>query len=166
MHKLLLTGILLTSFASADVLAAKDLKIQESIEIYARPSDVWDKVSNFGDLGAWHPAVKSTEIVEGKNNEKGAIRVVTLQDGGTIKEKLVAYNAAKHKYTYTILEGVLPVSNYQSTITVTSLAVDKAKVTWHGKFKSASASDEDAQKAISDVYKGGLENLKKIAEAR
>lgn len=166
MNKLFLAGLLFVSCLSTEVLAAKHLKAQESIEIDAKASDVWSKMSNYGDLGAWHPAVKSTEIVEGKNNEKDAIRVLTLQDGGTIREKLEFYSAARKRYSYTILEGVLPVSDYHSTISVKAISADKSKVTWRGKFKSAGASDEDALKTISGVYRGGLDNLKKISEAK
>lgn len=166
MHKLFFATLLFASFISNNALAAKNLKAQESIEINAKASDVWAKVSNYGDLGAWHPAVKSTEIVEGKNNEKGAIRLLTLQDGGTIKEKLEFYSAARKRYAYTILEGVLPVSDYHSTISVKGIGENKTRVTWLGKFKSAGASDEDAQSTITGVYKGGLDNLKKISEAK
>ena len=44
-------------------------------------------------LNTWHPALASDEIVEGTNNTVGAVRLLTLKGGGTIKEKLLAYNA-------------------------------------------------------------------------
>jgi mxaD protein len=165
MNKFLLTSLLLAGFISTDALAAGTLKANESVEINAKAANVWAKAHNFGDLGAWHPAVKSTEVVEGENNQNGAVRLLTLQDGGTIKEKLEAYNDAKKSYSYTILEGVLPVSEYHSTITVKSISADKTKVTWTGKFKSAGAPDAEAVKVISGVYRGGLDSLKKISES-
>ena len=151
---------------------AKTLHVEQSIEINAKPDTVWDKVSNFGDLGAWHPAVKTTEIVDGKNNTKGAVRLLTLQDGGTIKEKLDAYSAKKHSFSYRILEGVLPVSSYVSTVAVAPSKDGKTTVTWTGHFKrkdvsgspAKGAGDEDAVNTITAVYKGGLDNLKKISE--
>jgi mxaD protein len=165
MNKLLLASLVLVGFMSNNALAGSTLKADESVEINAKASDVWAKVNNFGDWSVWHPAVKTTEIVEGKNNEKGAVRQLTLQDGGKIKEKLEAYNDAKQTYSYTILESVLPVSDYHSTITVKSLSADKTKVTWKGKFKAAGTSDDEAKKVISGVYRGGLDNLKKVSEA-
>lgn len=86
--------------------------------VNASASKVWEKVSNFNDLGTWHPAVKKTEIIAGTSNNKGAERLLTLQDNGTIKEKLLAYNAKKMTFKYSILEGVLPVSKYVSTVSV------------------------------------------------
>lgn len=170
----LIAGLVIASLSSGLAYAgAPLLKANESVEINASVADVWSKMSNFGDLGAWHPAVKTTEIVEGTNNKKGAVRLLTLQDGGTIKEQLEAYSAKKHSYSYKILEGVLPVSSYHSTIKVTPVAEGKTKVVWIGNFKRKDTSatpaqgqgDEDAVKTISGVYRGGLDNLKKLSEA-
>ena len=159
----------ISSFAAE----AKVLKVKESIEVNAKADDVWAKVNNFGDLGAWHPAVKKTEILEGKNNKKGAVRLLTLQDGGTIKEKLTAYNSKARSLSYVIIEGVLPVSHYHSTLTVKAGKDGKSTVVWQGNFKRKDTSDtpakgqtdEDAVNTITSVYKGGLENLKKITES-
>lgn len=175
MKKLLLSLTLVSATSLAfSALAgdAKPLTVEQSIEINAKADAVWAKVNNFGDLGAWHPAVKSTEIVSGENNKKGAVRLLTLQDGGTIKEQLKKYDAKKHSFTYTILEGVLPVSAYRSTVTVDAVSDSVSKVTWSGSFKRKDTSstpaqgqgDKDAVDTIKAVYEAGLNNLKKISE--
>ena len=100
------------------------------------------------------------------------MRVLTLQDGGKITEKLRAYSDKKMAYEYGIVEGVLPVSHYVSTIAVKSVGKDKSVVTWKGHFKrkdtaatpAAGQDDGTAVKTITSVYKGGLENLKKLVE--
>lgn len=162
----MLAGLVLAGLSSATGFAAGGLKAEQSIKINAKAEDVWAKSNNFGDLGAWHPAATKTEIVEGTNNQVGAVRVITLPDGGKLKEKLEAYDAKKHTYSYTILEGVLPVSDYHSTYTVHATGANKTKVTWKGTFNAAGASNADAVKTITGVYKGGLENLKKISETK
>jgi len=63
----------------------------------------------------------SDEIVEGTNNTVGAVRLLTLKGGGTIKEKLLAYDDAGHSFKYSILEGAVPFSHYTSTFIVKSL---------------------------------------------
>ena len=151
---------------------AKTLKVVEKIEINAPANVVWAKVDDFGDLGEWHPAVKKTEIVNGKNNVKGAVRVLTLQDGGTIKEKLRSYSAKGMTFEYEILEGVLPVSSYVSSVTVKGVKGGVTTVVWKGHFKrkdtsanpAAGQDDAAAVKTITSVYKAGLDNLKKISE--
>jgi mxaD protein len=174
MKKALLAFLAVALTLPITVLAgnAKTLKVVKTIEINAPAKVVWAKVYEFDDLGAWHPAVKKTEIVEGKNNVKGAVRVLTLQDGGTIKEKLRSYNAKGMTFEYEILEGVLPVSSYVSSVTVKSGKSGVTTVVWksHFKRKDTSASpaagqdDETAVKTINTVYKAGLDNLKKISE--
>ncbi|HYA20985.1 MAG TPA: SRPBCC family protein [Burkholderiales bacterium] len=152
--------------------AAKTLKVVEKIEIKAPANVVWAKVDDFGDLGEWHPAVKKTEIIEGKDNVKGAVRLLTLQDGGTIKEKLLSYSAKKMTYKYQIIEGVLPVSSYVSSVSVTAGKGGVTTVIWKGTFKrkdtsahpAAGQDDATALKTIKDVYRSGLDNLKKISE--
>ncbi len=163
-------GFLFASLAlvsSFNVFAeeAKMLSAHEEVTINAPADKVWSKVSNFNDLGAWHPAVKSTEMVSGANNKVGAVRLLTLQDNGTIKEKLLAYSAKGKTFKYSILEGVLPVSDYVSSVTVKADGKDKSLVVWEGHFKHKEGSDDaTAVKTMTSVYRGGLDNLKKISE--
>jgi hypothetical protein len=71
MKRLIAASFALALLNPLAVLAeqAKTLKVKESIEINAKPSDVWEKTSNFSDLGAWL-SVKKTEILEGEINKK------------------------------------------------------------------------------------------------
>lgn len=153
---------------------AKPLTVDETVEIKAPPAKVWGKISQFGDLGAWLPPVKKTEIVEGKDNTPGAVRLLTTQDGGTVTEKLLKYSAKKRMMQYAITGGVLPVSDYTATITVKPGAgKDTSLVIWHAHFKRKDHSDtpktgeddETASKTIHAIFRAGLDNLKKIVEA-
>ncbi len=155
----------------AVVSSANQLNVVEKVTINAPGNKVWAKVNDFGDLGAWHPAVAKTEIVGGVNNQTDAVRLLTLQDGGKIKETLTAYNSANMTYSYVINEGVLPVSSYASTIQVVPTP-SGSEVIWQGNFKRKDVSaspqegqdDATASKTIHAVYRGGLDNLKKIVE--
>ncbi len=171
-HLLVTVGIAsLVGCATADSNMAQGLSVTERVTINTPASQVWNQINNFGDLGAWHPAVAKTEIVGGTNNQKGAVRLLTLGDGGQIKETLTAYDAANKTYSYVINEGVLPVSHYASTISVLP-AGDRSEVVWKGTFKRKDTSaspvkgqdDATAVNTIQAVYKAGLGNLKKIAE--
>ena len=164
-HSLLLASLLFVSSLNVFAEEAKTLSVREEVSISAPAAKVWSTVSNFSDLGAWHPAVKSTEIVSGENNKVGTVRLLTLQDGGTVKEKLLAYKAKGKTFKYSILEGVLPVSDYVSSVTVKADGKDKSLVVWEGRFKHKQGSDDDtAVKTMTSVYRGGLDNLKKISE--
>ncbi|MGH8727449.1 MAG: SRPBCC family protein [Burkholderiales bacterium] len=146
--------------------AAKTLKVTETAEIAAPPDAVWAKVKDFNGLHTWHPAVKKAEIVEGENNKKGAVRVLTLGDGGTIKEKLHTHNDKGKSFKYSIIEGVLPVSDYVSTVKVKPGNGGGSLVQWQGKFKRKDTGDKPAEgqddktavDTITSVYKAGLES--------
>ncbi|MDQ3195252.1 MAG: SRPBCC family protein [Burkholderiales bacterium] len=170
--KKLFAALLLVAPLAAPIVAeaAKPAKLHvgESVEIAAKPEVVWDKIKDFNGLGTWHPAVAKSEIVEGTNNKKGAVRVLTLQDGGTIKEKLLSHRGKSFKYT--ILEGVLPVSDYTSKVAVKPGKNGGSTVEWSGDFKRKSADanppqgqdDATATKTMTTVYRAGLDNLKKV----
>lgn len=154
---------------------AKKLTVEETVEIKAPPAKVWEKISQFGDLGAWLPPIKKTEIIEGKDNAPGAVRVLTTQDGATVTEKLLKYSASQRMMQYAITGGVLPVSDYTAAIKVKHGATkDTSIVVWHAHFKrkdisatpKASEDDETATKTIHSIFRAGLDNLKTISETK
>jgi mxaD protein len=168
-------ALAMSVMAAGNVLAAAPgLSVNKSVTINASVDKVWDTAKNFDSLNAWHPAVAKDEIIEGKNNTVGAVRKLTLQDGGTIKEKLLSFDAANHTFKYAILEGVVPVSGYTSTFTVKAAGKDSSTATWSGNFKRKNVGDkpgphEDDKTAtdtVSSIYQSGLDNLKKVLETK
>ena len=149
-------------------------KVRESIEINAAPAKVWAAMGNFQDM-SWLPPVSKTE--GDKGNAIEATRRLTLADGATVDEELYKYDAEKMTYSYRITAvdvKVLPVTNYSSTLTVTPSADGKgSSLEWAGAFYRGfpnndpppELSDEAAVKAVSGLYKAGLEALKKKVES-
>lgn len=150
-------------------------KVTETVEIAAPPDAVWARVGHFGDM-SWHPAVAATEATQG--DEVGSIRVLSLgaPDGPTITEELYKYDAVKMTYSYRINEvdvSVLPVTNYSSHIAVKPGAEGGSTVEWRGAFYRGfpnndpppELNDEAAVKAVTDIYRTGLDALKRDVEA-
>ena len=167
MSKLLIAlSLLAVGFAAeSNASEAASLYVIKSVNINAPAAKVWNKISKFSDLGAWHPAVAKTEITAGVDGKKGAKRSLTLQDGGKINEQLTAYNAKNKTMSYIIVDSVLPVTAYASTLHVYSNGADKSIVVWEGSFLTKAPADEKtASDTIGGVYDGGLSNLKKISE--
>jgi hypothetical protein len=172
--------IVLTALSAAIPLAAAlpslahgptRQKVVETVEINLPADKVWAAIGNFQDMG-WHPAVAKTEGTGG--NDAGATRTLTLQSGGTIKEKLTKYDAAGKSFSYEITEvepKVVPVSNYAATLSVKD-AGGKSAVEWKSAFYRSyvnndpppEESDEAALKAIEGIFKSGLEGMKKKLE--
>lgn len=154
------------------VTAAIDetIRVKETIEINAPADKVWAAVGNFGDM-SWHPAIAKTEITGGKATEAGATRALTFTDGGGVKETLTSYDAASMTMKYDITEGTLPLREYSATIQVQS-AGGKTTVLWKSMFKrkdpanppKAGQDDDTAKNTIVNIFKTGLENLKKNME--
>ena len=146
-------------------------KVVSSIEIIAPVDKVWAVVGNFQDM-SWHPAFSKTEGKGG--NDAGATRILTVASGGQIFEKLSKYDAEAKTLAYEITEvdvKVVPVTNYSATIAVKGTA-EKSIVEWRSAFYRGyvnndpppELSDEAAVKAITGVFKTGLEALKKKVE--
>ncbi|MGZ8144762.1 MAG: SRPBCC family protein, partial [Methylosarcina sp.] len=159
-------------------------KTEEEIVIDAPAQKVWEIIKDYGNM-SWHPGVKSVTNPDG--NKKGAIRVLTLNDGGTITEELKKYDEAKMSYSYKITEmstaktishagaeekvPVLPVDNYAASIEVEPQG-GKSKVSWKAAYyraymnnnPPAEMNEEAANTAVTAVLKQGLANLKTLAE--
>ena len=159
-------------------------KAEEQITINAPAEKVWALIKNFGDM-SWHPDIFNVTSEGG--NKKGATRVLTLKDGGTITEELKNYNEEKMSFAYKITEmstaktithagveekvPVLPVDNYSAIIKVEAKG-DTSVVNWKaGYYRAytnnnppAEMNEEAANAAVNAIFKTGLLNLKALAE--
>ena len=146
-------------------------KVIETVEINAPADKVWAMIGNFQDM-SWLPPVEKTAGTGG--NDAGAKRTLTLKGGATIDEALTTYKADAKSYSYeitTVDVKVLPVNNYSATIRVTGEG-DKSTVEWKGAFYRGfvnndpppELNDEAAVKAVTGVYRAGLDALKAKVE--
>lgn len=168
---MVLTAAFAALFASAgQAHGPTRQKAIEKITINAPPSVVWARIKNFDALKDWHPAVAESPADNG--NSVGSVRQIKLKGGGALTETLEGYDDAKMKYSYRAKDGgALPVTNYTSTISVSGEG-NQTVVEWRGAFYRGAPNndpppdqnDEAAVKAITGVYKGGLESLKKLIE--
>jgi mxaD protein len=167
---LLVIGVLVSAAAWAD--PPGPLHVTERVQIKAPLDKVWATVRDFDALAKWHPAIASSELVTGSNGSVGAGRKLTLKGGGVVMEKLTAYDEAGHSYRYIITESPLPIAHYSAKLTVRAGKDGMTEVVWSGAFKRKNAadhppeaeSDAGAIKVVKGVYRGGLDNLKKMLE--
>ena len=122
-------------------------------------ASVWEMVGDFNGLNVWHPAVAGSEL-QGSGTTEGDTRLLTLGDGATINETLMAYDAEAMSYQYMITESPLPVADYVSSISVVAIDEAQSKVIWESTFMAAGATDEEAAGAIKGIYVSGLDALK------
>ena len=167
---LALAVLVATVAAPADAHGPTRQKIVETVRIAAPAATVWAAIKNFDALKNWHPAVEASPADKG--NSEGSVRQVSLKGGGTLVETLERYDDAAMRYSYRAKDGgALPVTNYTSTISVSSDGTG-AVVEWRGAFYRGypnndpppDRNDEAAVKAVTAVYQSGLANLKKLVE--
>ena len=157
-------GLALAAAASAACAAGNTLSISEKAELAVPPAKAWQAIQDFGAWQTWHPVLATDEIIKGKNNDKGTVRVLTTKDGGKITEELTAYSAAAMTYSYRIVESPLPVTDYVSTLKV-SKSKSGSTVTWSSTFKAKSGTpDDEARKVMTGVYRAGLDNLPNVVK--
>jgi carbon monoxide dehydrogenase subunit G len=169
-------GIFIAAFA-AQALAHGPTrqKVEESIVINAPPAKVWSIVGDFNGLPTWLTAVESSTVTDG--NKEGSVRTLTVKGGEKLEEGLDSYDPQGMKLRYRAKGAnvkVLPVNNYSSTIMVEPEGKDASKVTWRGAFYRGymnnepppELNDEAAIKAVTGLYKTGLQKLKEVAESK
>ncbi len=135
---------MLGAMALAEV---KDL-IQAPIE------DVWGIVSDFVGM-----IEKMGTPVTAEGEGIGMTRTLSMQ-GISIVERLEELDDSTHTMSYSIVEAPLPVTGYQSWITLDT-ADGATAIRWWATFEPV-GSEDDAVALVRSIYEGGIAGLKKL----
>ena len=155
----LVLAALLLSAAGLALAGDKTVSVVETVDIAASPAATWAAIQDFRGWQAWHPAFASTEIVKGSGNSKGTVRVLAARDGAKFTEELLSHEDVSRVVQYRIIQSPLPITDYVSSIKVQS-TYEGSHVVWSSTFKvDAGTREEDIKKAISGVYRAGLDHL-------
>ncbi len=170
----IILGFTIAVASSAMAHGASPKKIEEKIDIAAKPEAVWALLADFAKISTWNPAVESSVALS--DPDQRTERVLTLKSGGKITDGQTEYDAEKMTYSYRRVDDdvkVFPVSFYSATITVTPTATG-SEVDWIGRFYRADTgnepppglNDSDAIQAMTDFFQTGLKGLKTLAEKK
>lgn len=124
--------------------------------IPASAYEVWDLVSDFGGLDKFVEAVEKC-TVDGQGT--GAVRTLTLQDGGKVEEKLESLDNDKMVLEYSILNSPMPIKNYKGRMEVNKLNDTQSEFTWSSTFEAEDGTEKEMKKAFSGLYSVGVEGL-------
>ena len=165
-----LAALLVGVSAGAHAQSWDVLTTVETVTLAASPDAAWDIVKDYDSLHKWHPVFSNDVIIAGVNNQMAATRRLTVKDGPDFTEELLGWSDYGKTYTYRIVQSPLPLKGYSATITVSPVAGGGSMITWSGNFKRpekiAKADQDDAatMKFISNVYRAGLDNVKKMVD--
>jgi uncharacterized protein YndB with AHSA1/START domain len=142
-------------------------KVYASAVIAAPLEKVWHKVRDFNGLPGWVPAIAASEIAGGGAADRvGAVRVLALADnGGTIREQLLALDDHAHSLSYSIVESPMPIAGYVSHIRLKPVTSGGATfVEWLGEFDVLPDGDVAALTNLlkDGVYGAGLARLAEV----
>lgn len=131
--------------------------IEASETVNADPATTWNLVGDFGGLLDWFPGLQGCRQ-EGEG--VGALRHLTMPDGAVLVERQTDRQEGV-SYSYTIEQGEVPFSDYQSTI---RLVADGSgtRIDWDCSFEPAPGAEEAAKEFVSGVYNAGLAQIKKV----
>ena len=75
--------------------------------VIGAPADrIWQTVRDFNALPDWVPAVRESRIEGGQPSDQvGCVRAFRLEDGGFLRERLLALSDYDYSVTYSILES-------------------------------------------------------------
>lgn len=126
-----------------------------SMDIPASADTVWQLIGGFDALPDWLPFIPKSVISQG-----GRVRTLTTADGGTVIERLEAFDNRQRSYSYSIMQAPFPVVNYLSTLSAHATDdANVARVEWSGSFTPVNISDDEAIALFSGIYQGGLDAL-------
>jgi hypothetical protein len=158
------------TMAAATLAYAASLAVGKKLELRVDPkamneerAALWAKFGGWCAIKDWHPAIANCE----ESTEGGAkVRVLTLKDGGKIKEKLL--DEQPNFYRYEMLESPLPVKNYQGQFALTPDDDDEDEINfaWSAVFDANGKPDKEARDVIDGIFKAGLDNIKVMAATK
>lgn len=139
-------------------------------EVIDAPADtVWARIRDFNALPSWMPIVVSSRIEEARPSDQvGCIRAFELDDGGRIREQLLALSDYDFSCTYSILESGMGVENYVATLKLTPITESgQTFAEWSADFDCASDREADLVQMIGqDVFAAGFRTLNDMLAAK
>ncbi len=118
---------------------------------------LWGLIGDFGDMGKWSGRPPGACVQSGVG--VGALRIITLDDGRQIVDRLTAEGPMT--YSYCIVSSPLPMKTYQATMAVTPVSDAASELTWSGEFEPAGLSDADAIAFVENMYRYGISLMQK-----
>ena len=137
------------------------LNVKLSVSLASPAKKVWDVIGNFNGLPDWHPWV-SRSVLEPALAGVGRRIMV---DGGKagpreLTERLVAFDASKLEYAYTIIAGPIPFKDYVGVFKVVPDGPDQCTFEYRGEFRTAPGfTDGDALERVQSFYEAATKHL-------
>jgi polyketide cyclase/dehydrase/lipid transport protein len=145
------------AFLALNVSPALSATLSRSVDVNAPPAAVWSMIGPWCAIKDWLPPVGSCTEKAGPPRER---TLVTKDGKATFIERETARNEADHSYSYAFKSTPLPVTGYEATIKVIAKGPIMSTVTWSSTYMPNAGKEQDAQKALTEIYDAGLSTIK------
>lgn len=137
------------------------MKVFTSVIIDAPLETVWAAVRAFDGVVNWNPGVTAARMESGAATCVGSVRHLDIVDGSIFRETLLAHSDLEHFYSYDIVEGPLPCSDYRSTHRFIPITDGNQTLgIWEGEFDCRDEDRELLQKIVGEqIYRDGMRGL-------
>ncbi len=132
--------------------------------VIGAPADrIWQTVRDFNALPDWVPAVRESRIEGGQPSDRvGCVRAFRLQDGGFLRERLLALSDYDFSVSYAILESPMGVENYIATLKLAPITDgNRTFAEWTAEFDCDPANEAELIDNIgTNVFQAAFDALK------
>jgi uncharacterized protein YndB with AHSA1/START domain len=138
-------------------------RVYVSSVISAPIEQVWDYLRDFNNLPKWFPGVTDSKIEAAmRADQVGCVRNFGLQGGQRMREQLLALSDVNHSWTYKMLEGPMPISNYVPTFRLWPIT-DRNRTFVEGavRFDCAKEQEGEFTAFFAKAYQTAFDNLKR-----
>ena len=140
-----------------------------SIILKAPVQTVWSLVRDFNGLPNWVPAVAKSKIENGLDADViGCIRSFHMQNGGHVRERLIALDDANYFFTYNFEKPAFPVKNYIATLRLYPVThTNETFAEWTAHFDEAPGDEGKYERIVSkDVFAANWKSLANIIKTK
>jgi|TARA_B100001964_G_scaffold20749_1_gene21085 hypothetical protein len=135
------------------------VKVDKSTVIDAPIERVWAVLRDFNGHESWHPAVAESRIENQNPADKiGAVRNFRLEDGGVLREQLLALSDREHSFSYCLLDTPIPLFNYVAHVALKPVTDgNRTFWQWRSSFTTPEGREEELQRVVGeDIYMQGF----------
>jgi hypothetical protein len=123
----------------------------------------WGRLGRFGGIAEWQSLVAGCHVEERYN---GIYRVVSLHDGTAFTERLESYSHADRCFSYSILSGPLPVTDYVTHLRFSPLGRNRSRLVWRTWYTVPSGGDPVAiAQSLEAMFRNGIVGMSRLLES-
>ncbi|TGT86044.1 MULTISPECIES: zinc-binding dehydrogenase [unclassified Mesorhizobium] len=145
------------------------VRVCQSTIIDAPIDEVWAILRDFNGHDRWHPAIAFSEI-EGSEpvDAVGSVRHFRLNDGGELREQLLALSDKDRRLSYCLLEAPLPLMGYVASLRLKPVTDGDATFwEWRSEFNPPAHRRDELVKLVTEgIYQAGFAAVRALLRRR